>query len=155
MKKLFVAIAAAALLGAAAFAEDVTSGFDAATGAVNAVGEVANVSETLQGVWFDQKYNCNWQFQVNTGSDAFCVLKDADSGAVIYTFTRAKVKNFKGEMESNKFVLSWECPAKNRIYKFVKDFSADRDLQLDVYHNVYEERHSAKIKYVAGEASVN
>ena len=155
MKKLFTVFAVAAVLTAGAFAQDVTGGMDAVTGAATSIGETVGVSETLQGVWFDQKYNCNWQFQVNTGSDAFCVLKDADSGAVIYTFTRAKVKNFKGEMESNKFVLSWECPAKNRIYKFVKDFSADRDLQLDVYHNVYEERHSAKIKYVAGEASVN
>ena len=154
MKKLFTAFAVAAVLAAGVFAEDVTGGVDAVTGAAGAIGEVANVSETLQGVWFDSKYNCNWQFQVNTGSDAFCVLKDATSGATIYTFTRAKVKNFKGEMEANKFVLSWECPAKNRIYKFVKDFTADKDLQLDIFNDYYQERHSAKITYVNGEASV-
>ena len=154
MKKIFTIFAVAAIMAAGAFAQDVTGGVDAVTGAAAAVGEVANVSETLQGVWFDKKYNCNWQFQVNSGSDAFCVLKDADTGAVIYTFTRAKVKNFKGEMESNKFVLSWECPAKNRIYKFSKDFAGNTDLNLDIFNDYYQERHSAKITYVAGEASV-
>lgn len=155
MKKLFTAFAVAAVLAAGLYAEDVTGGVDAVTGAAAAVGEVANVSETLQGVWFDSKYNCNWQFQVNTGSDAFCVLKDASSGATIYSFTRAKVKNFKGEMEANKFVLSWECPAKNRIYKFVKDFSANADLQLDIFNDYYQERHSAKITYVSADARIN
>lgn len=155
MKKLFTAFAVAAVLAAGLYAEDVTGGVDAVTGAAAAVGEVANVSETLQGVWFDSKYNCNWQFQVNTGSDAFCVLKDASSGATIYTFTRAKVKNFKGEMEANKFVLSWECPAKNRIYKFVKDFSGNADLQLDIFNDYYQERHSAKITYVNADARIN
>ena len=154
MKKIFTIFAVAAIMAAGAFAQDVTGGVDAVTGAAAAVGEVANVSETLQGVWFDKKYNCNWQFQVNSGSDAFCVLKDADTGAVIYTFTRAQVKNFKGEMESNKFVLSWECPAKNRIYKFSKDFAGNTDLNLDIFNDYYQERHSAKITYVAGEASV-
>ncbi len=154
MKKLFVAIAAAALLGAAAFAEDVTSGLNAATGAADAIGEVANVSETLQGVWFDKKYNCNWQFQVNSGSDIFCVLKDADSGAVIYSFNKNKVKNFRAEAKTNAFTISWECEAKNRIYKFSKAISMDSDLDLDIYNNVYEERHNAKITYVAGQASV-
>jgi len=155
MKKLFTAFAVAAVLAAGLYAQDVTSGIDAATGAANAIGEVANVSETLQGVWFDQKYNCNWEFQVNTGSDAFCVLKDADTGAVIYTFRRGNVKNFKGEMESNKFVLSWDSDIKNRTYKFTKGFSTDLDLQLDIYHNVYEERHNAKIKYVSADARIN
>ena len=154
MKKLFTAFAVAAALTAGAFAQDVTGGVDAVTGTASAIGEVANVSETLQGTWFDQKFNCNWVFQVNTGNDAFCVLKDASSGATIYSFTRAKVKNFKGEMEANKFVLSWECPAKNRIYKFVKDFTADKDLQLDIFNDYYKERHSAKITYVSSEASV-
>ncbi len=155
MKKLFTAFAVAAVLAAGLYAEDVTGGVDAVTGAASAIGEVANVSETLQGEWFDSKYNCNWQFQVNSGSDAFCVLKDATSGATIYTFTRANVKNFKGEMEANKFVLSWECPAKNRIYKFVKGFTADKDLQLDIFHNVYQERHSAKITFVSSDARIN
>ena len=154
MKKILVAIAAVALLGAAVFAEDVTSGFDAATGAVNAIGEVANVSETLQGVWFDQKYNCNWQFQVNSGSDIFCVLKDADSGAVIYSFNKKNVKNFRAEAKTNAFTISWECEAKNRIYKFSKAIASDTDLELDIFNNVYQERHSAKITYVAGQASV-
>lgn len=154
MKKLFVAIAAAALLGAAAFAEDVTSGLNAATGAADAIGEVANVSETLQGVWFDKKYNCNWKFQVNSGSDIFCVLKDADSGAVIYSFNKNKVKNFRAEAKTNAFTISWECEAKNRIYKFSKAISMDSDLDLDIYNNVYQERHNAKITYVAGQASV-
>ncbi|MEE3411914.1 MAG: hypothetical protein VZQ47_04095 [Treponema sp.] len=155
MKKLFVAIAAAALLGAAAFAEDVTGGVDAVTGAASAIGEVANVSETLQGVWFDKKYNCNWQFQVNSGSDIFCVLKDADSGAVIYSFNKKNVKNFRAEAKTNAFTISWECEAKNRIYKFSKAIASDTDLELDIFNNVYQERHSAKITYVAGQASVN
>ena len=154
MKKLFTVFAVAAVMAAGAFAQDVTGGVDAVTGAAATVGEVANVSETLQGVWFDQKYNCNWQFQVNSGTDAFCVLKDASSGAVIYTFTRAKVKNFKGEMEANKFVLSWECPAKNRIYKFVKEFAGNSDLLLDIYNDYYKERHSTRITFVNADARV-
>ena len=155
MKKLFTAFAVAAVLAAGAFAEEMTQAFDAAGSAANAVGEVANVSETLQGVWFDQKYNCNWQFQVNSGSDAFCVLKDADSGAVIYTFRRNNVKNFRIEAKSNTFTLSWESDVKNRTYKFSKEFSGNRDLQLDIYHNVYEERHNTTITYVSADARIN
>ena len=155
MKKLFTAFAVAAVLAAGAFAQDVTGGMDAVTGAATTIGESVGVSETLQGVWFDQKYNCNWEFNVNSGSDAFCVLKDADTGAVIYTFRRGNVKNFKGEMESNKFVLSWESEPKNRIYKFAKNFDSTQDIQLDIYHNVYEERHSATIKFVSADARIN
>lgn len=154
MKKIFTVFALAAVLSAGAFAEDVTSGLNAATGAAEAIGEVANVSETLQGVWFDKKYNCNWQFQVNSGSDIFCVLKDADSGAVIYSFNKNKVKNFRAEASTNAFTISWESEAKNRVYKFSKAISMDSDLDLDIYNNVYEERHNAKITYVAGQASV-
>ena len=58
-------------------------------------------------------------------------------------------------MEANKFVLSWECPAKNRIYKFVKDFSGNADLQLDIFNDYYQERHSAKITYVNADARIN
>ena len=154
MKKLFTAFAVAAVLTAGAFAQDVTGGVDAVTGAAAAVGEVANVSETLQGTWLDSKYNCNWVFQVNSGSEAFCVLKDASSGAVVYKFTRGNVKNFKGEMEANKFVLSWECPAKNRIYKFSQEFAGNSDLLLDIYNDYYKERHNARITYVSGEANI-
>ena len=154
MKKIFTVFALAAVLSAGAFAEDVTSGLNAATGAAEAIGEVANVSETLQGVWFDKKYNCNWQFQVNSGSDIFCVLKDADSGAVIYSFNKNKVKNFRAEASTNAFTISWESEAKNRIYKFSKAISMDSDLDLDIYHNVYQERHSAKITYVSADARI-
>ena len=154
MKKFFVAFAAVALLGAAAFAEDLIGGVDAATSAADAIGEVANVSETLQGVWFDQKYNCNWQFQVNSGSDAFCVLKDADTGAVIYTFRKNNVKNFRLESKSNTFTLSWDSDIKNRTYKFSKEFSGSTDLKLDIFHNVYQERHNADITYVNADARI-
>lgn len=155
MKKLFTVIAVATVLAAGVFAEDVTNGLNAASDAVSAMSEGANISETLQGVWFDQKYNCNWQFQVNSGSDIFCVLKDADSGAVIYSFNKKNVKNFRAEAKTNAFTISWECEAKNRIYKFSKAIASDTDLELDIFNNVYQERHSAKITYVTGQASVN
>ena len=154
MKKLFTAFAVAAVLAAGLYAEDVTGGVDAVTGAAQSIGEVANVSETLQGVWFDSKYNCNWQFQVNSGSDIFCVLKDADSGAVIYSFNKKNVKNFRAEAKTNAFTISWECEAKNRIYKFSKAIASDTDLELDIFNNVYQERHSAKIKYVNADARI-
>jgi len=154
MKKLFVAIAAMAVLTAGAFAKDVTKALDAASDTASAMTEGANISETLQGTWFDKKYNCNWQFQVNSGSDIFCVLKDADSGAVIYSFNKNRVKNFRAESTTNGFTISWECEPKNRVYKFSKALSLDSDLDLDIYHNVYEERHNTKIKYVTGEASI-
>jgi len=60
MKKLFTAFAVAAVLAAGLYAEDVTGGMDAVTGAAQTIGETVGVSETLQGVWFDSKYNCNW-----------------------------------------------------------------------------------------------
>lgn len=155
MKKLFTVIAVATVLATGVFAEDVTNGLNAASDAVSAMSEGANISETLQGVWFDQKYNCNWQFQVNSGSDVFCVLKDADSGAVIYSFNKKKVKNFRAEATTNGFTISWESEPKNRIYKFNKALSSDLDLQLDIFHNVYQERHSAKIKYVSADARID
>ncbi len=155
MKKLFTVFAAAAVLAAGLYAQDVTNAMDTINTAGNAIGEATGASESLQGVWFDKKYNCNWQFQVNTGSEAFCVLKDADTNAVIYTFTRSNVKNFRGEMQSNQFVLSWESEAKNRVYKFAKDFSGSKDLKLDIYHNVYQERHNATITYVSADARVD
>ncbi len=154
MKKLLVVIAATAFWAVGAFAEDVTSGVDALTGTANAVGEVVDAKETLQGTWFDKKYNCNWCFQVNSGSDVFCVLRDASTNDVIYSFSRNNVKNFRTEAKTSAFTLSWESVAKNRLYKFSKAYSMDTDLDIDIYHNVYNERHNTKITYVSGEASV-
>ncbi len=155
MKKFLLTVAVAAIVAGAAFAEDVTDALNTAGSAVSAMSESANVSESLQGVWFDKKFNCNWQFQVNSGSDVFCVLKDADTNAVIYQFNKNKVKNFRAESQTNSFVISWESEEKNRVYKFSKSISVDLDLQLDIFNNYYNERHNAKIKYVSADARVN
>ena len=154
MKKIFVAIAVAAVLAAGAFAEDVTSGVDSLTGAAAAVGEVVDAKETLQGTWFDKKYNCNWCFQVNSGSDVFCVLRDATTNAVIYSFSRNNVKNYRAEATTSAFTLSWESEPKARLYRFSKSYTMDTDLDIDIYNNSYNERHKTKISYVSGEASV-
>lgn len=155
MKKVLFVLAALAVMGASAFAEDVTGALGAVGDAANSVSAATGISESLQGVWFDKKYNCNWVFSVNTGSDTFCTLKDADNNATIWTFTKNNTQKLRSEAGSDGFTLSWECEAKNRTYKFTKGISASRDLKLDIFHNVYNERHNATITYVSADARVD
>lgn len=155
MKKFLIAAAVAALAVTGVFAEDVTGGLNALGDAGKAVGEITGTTESLQGTWFDKKYNCNWVLQINSSSDVFCILRDADTNAAIYSFTKGNVQNFKSEASSNGFTISWDSAAKNRTYKFTKPLSSTRDLDIDIYHNVYNERHRTTISYVAADARVD
>lgn len=147
MKKFLIAFAVAAIAVAGAFAQDAVS--DAMAAAESAREEVP---QSLQGTWYDKKYDCNWVLSVNANATALAKLVDASTGNVYYTFTKNNVKNFNQEFTvTNGAVITFECPAKNRTYRFVKPIS-NPDLDIDIYNTVYEERHTATVTFKSVEA---
>lgn len=147
MKKFLIAFAVAAIAVAGAFAQDAVS--DAMAAAESAREEVP---QSLQGTWYDKKYDCNWVLSVNANATALAKLVDASTGNVYYTFTKNNVKNFNQEFTvTNGAVITFECPAKNRTYRFVKPIS-NPDLDIDIYNTVYEERHTATLSFKNVEA---
>lgn len=147
MKKFLIAFAVAAIAVAGAFAQDAVSDAMAAAEAAR-----EDVPQSLQGTWYDKKYDCNWVLSVNANSTALAKLVDASTGNVYYTFTKNNVKNFNQEFTvTNGAVITFECPAKNRTYRFVKPIS-NPDLDIDIYNTVYEERHTATLSFKSVEA---
>lgn len=147
MKKFLIAFAVAAIAVAGAFAQDAVSDAMAAAEAAR-----EDVPQSLQGTWYDKKYDCNWVLSVNANATALAKLVDASTGNVYYTFTKNNVKNFNQEFTvTNGAVITFECPAKNRTYRFVKPIS-NPDLDIDIYNTVYEERHTATLSFKGVEA---
>lgn len=147
MKKFLIAFAVAAIAVAGAFAQDAVSDAMAAAEAAR-----EDVPQSLQGTWYDKKYDCNWVLSVNANATALAKLVDASTGNVYYTFTKNNVKNFNQEFTvTNGAVITFECPAKNRTYRFVKPIS-NPDLDIDIYNTVYEERHTATLSFKSVEA---
>lgn len=154
MKKLLVAFAVAAVAAMGAFAED--DALNTAVGAAGTVGQIAadnGVSGTLQGTWYDSKYDCLWVLTVDSTANGLAELRDAN-GELIYKFTRNNVQNFKLGA-SNGLTVSFDCAAKNRQYKFTKPISGDKDLKLHVYNTEYNETHDATITYRSASATQN
>ncbi len=142
MKKFLIAFAVAAIAVAGVFAQN----FDDAKAAAEAARE--EVPQSLQGTWYDSKYDCNWVFALNTTETALCKLVDASTGSVYYTFTKNNVQNFKQEYDlTNGATITFECAAKNRIYKFIKPISGTMDLNIEIYHKVFAETHKATIVF--------
>ncbi len=147
MKKFLIAFAVAASAVAGPFAQDAVSDAMAAAEAAR-----EDVPQSLQGTWYDKKYDCNWVLSVNANATALAKLVDASTGNVYYTFTKNNVKNFNQEFTvTNGAVITFECPAKNRTYRFVKPIS-NPDLDIDIYNTVYEERHTATLSFKNVEA---
>ena len=143
MKKFLIAFAVAAIAVAGSFAQDALA--DAKAAAEDAREAVP---QSLQGTWYDKKYDCNWILSVNATADGVAKLVDASTGHVYYTFTKNNVQNFKQEYDiTNGVIISFECAAKNRSYKFTKPISSSTDLNIDIYHKAYEERHKATITF--------
>ena len=155
MKKFLIAFAVAAIAVTGAFAQD--DSLNTAVGAVGAVGQVAadnGVSGTLQGTWYDSKYDCLWVLTVNSTASGLAELRDANGG-LIYKFTRNNVQNFKLGASDDGLTVSFDCAEKNRQYKFTKPLSVDKDLKLHVYNTYYKETHDATITYKDGSATKN
>lgn len=152
MKKFLIAVAVTALAVAGSFAQDALSDATSeARAAVDAARE--EVPQSLQGTWYDKKYDCNWVLSVNASATGLAKLVDASTGHVYYTFTKNNVQNFKQEYDmTNGAVITFDCAAKNRSYKFVKPITATADLNIDIYHRGYEERHQATIAFRGAEA---
>lgn len=158
MKKLITVLAVSALFTAFSFAQDVDSQLkDAAAAAVATAEEQAKTAvadtreehaQSLQGIWYDSKYNCNWVFTLNTDATALCELRMADTDELVYKFTKDNVKNFKQALDvTNGATFTWECPSKNRTYRFTKPINATKDLDLDIYNTYYKESHRATIVF--------
>ena len=147
MKKFLIAFAVAAIAVAGAFAQDAVS--DAMAAAESAREEVP---QSLQGTWYDKKYDCNWVLSVNANATSLAKLVDASTGNVYYTFTKNNVKNFNQEFTvTNGAVITFKKKKKNRTYRFVKPIS-NPDLDIDIYNTVYEERHTATVTFKSVEA---
>ena len=143
MKKFLIAFAVAAIAVAGSFAQDA---LDEARAAAEAARE--EVPQSLQGTWYDKKYDCNWVLSVNATANGLAKLVDASTGHVYYTFTKNNVQNFQQHYDmTNGAVISFDCAAKNRSYKFTKPISGTGDLHIDIYNTVNEERHKAAITF--------
>lgn len=144
MKKFLIAIAVAAVAATGLFAQNVSD----ALNAVGAATEAAGVSESLQGTWYDKKYDCNWVFSLNSNATALCELRDAPTNELIYKFTKNNVQNYKQSMDvTNGLTIEFECAETNRKYKFVKPISGSPDLNMYVYNTAYDEKHEPTIVY--------
>ena len=147
MKKFLIAFAVAAIAVAGAFAQDALSD---ATSAAKAAAESAreDVPQSLQGTWYDSKYDCNWILSLNATEKGLAKLVDASTGSVYYTFTKDNVKNFQQKYDvTNGAVITFECPAKRRTYKFIKPISGTMDLDIEIYHTYFKETHKTTITY--------
>ncbi len=154
MKRFLIVFAVAAIAVTGAFAQD--DSLNTAVDAVGAVGQIAadnGVSGTLQGTWYDSKYDCLWVLTVDSTASGLAELRDANGG-LIYKFTRNNVQNFKLSA-SGGLTVSFDCAEKNRQYQFTKPLSGDKDLKLHVYNTYYKETHDATITYKDGSATKN
>ena len=143
MKKFLIAFAVAAIAVAGSFAQDAVADAMAAAEAAR-----EEVPQSLQGTWYDKKYDCNWVFSLITTEKALCKLVDASTGHVYYKFTKDNVQNFQQKHDVTSGVtISFECAAKNRKYVFNKSISGTLDLNIDIYNTSYEERHQATITF--------
>lgn len=152
MKKFLVAFTVAAVAVMGAFAQD--DSLNTAKDALGAVGQVAadnGVSGTLQGTWYDSKYDCVWVLTVDSTAKGLAELRDANGG-LIHKFTRDNVQNFKMSID-NGIVISFDCAATDRQYSFTKALSTDKDLKLHVYNSYYKETHDATIAYRSASAA--
>lgn len=155
MKKFLVAFTVAAFVVMGAFAQD--DSLNTAVGAVGAVGQVAadnGASGTIQGTWYDSKYDCLWVLNVDSTAKGLVELRDANGG-LIYKFTRNNVQNFKLGAASDGVTVSFDCAEKNRQYKFTKPISGAKDLKLHVYNTEYNETHDATITFRSASATQN
>lgn len=100
-----------------------------------------------QGTWTDTHYNADWVFQINTENDTIAELRDSNSGALIYKFTRANVQDFAITPGDNELAVTFKCAAKNREYKFSKPVNFDTGLMLEVHNTYYNEDHKCKIEF--------
>lgn len=147
MKKFLIAFAVAAIAVAGSFAQDALADAKAAAEAAR-----EEVPQSLQGTWYDKKYDCNWVLSVNATATSLAKLVDASTGHVYYTFTKNNVQNFKQTYDmTNGAVITFDCAAKNRSYKFIKPIASTADLDIDIYHKGYEEKHTARIAFKGAE----
>ncbi len=143
MKKFLIAFAVAAIAVAGSFAQDAIADAQAA-----AVAAREEVPQSLQGTWYDKKYDCNWVLSVNATATSLAKLVDAKTGHVYYTFTKNNVQNFQQHYDmTNGAVISFDCAAKNRSYKFIKPISGTPDLNIEIYHKYYQETHNPTITF--------
>lgn len=105
------------------------------------------VPQSLQGIWYDEKYNCNWVFKVNASDEPICDLRDASSNRLIYKFTKENVQNFALTPSRDAVTITFDCSAKNRNYKFARQVAGTSDIDLDIYNSKYNTRHTATIVY--------
>ncbi len=142
MKKFLIAFAVAAIAVAGSFAQDALADAKAAAEAAR-----EEVPQSLQGTWYDKKYDCNWILSVNATATGLAKLVDASTGNVYYTFSKNNVQNFKQEYNmTNGAIISFECEATNRTYKFIKPISGT-DLKLEVYNRVNQETHNPTLPF--------
>lgn len=145
MKKFIIAFAVAAIAVTGIFAQDADT-----MAAIEAARE--EVPQSLQGTWYDSKYDCNWVMAFNVTEKALCKLVDASTGSVYYTFTKDNVENFSQNYDMvNGVIISFDCAAKNRKYKFIKPVAGTTDLEIEIYNTYYKEIHKARITFKGAE----
>lgn len=121
MKKLFAVLFVAAVMAAGAFAEDAFP----------------------TGSWIDSNYDAEWVF----GLDGKVELRDANSGDLIFSFTKDQIKDYKLGASKDGLTMSFTCPATSRKYKFTKPLSLSTDLILEIDPDWTDVDYKTNIKF--------
>ena len=108
--------------------------------------ERPSVAGSIQGTWYDEKYDCNWTLDVGASNQSI-TLRDASSDALIYKFTNDNIQNFDFAKGSDGITIQFDCAAKNRNYKFKKALNLSKDLDMDIYNSKFNTRHQTVIVY--------
>lgn len=121
MKKLFAVLFVAAVMAVGAFADD----------------------SFPTGSWIDSNYDAEWVF----GIDGKVELKDANTGALIFSFTKDQIKDYKLGATKDGLTMSFTCPATSRKYKFTKPLTLSTDLVMEIDPDWSDVDYKTNIKF--------
>ena len=126
MKKILMAVVAALVFAAAAFAqsEQATGETITQVDVTDATTKIHFPAEFQFGKWKDAKWNAVWEISSNN-----IVLSQND--VVVCSFD-GKIKNYNVVVGIKGLEISFDCDETKRSYKIVKPISTNTDLELDV-----------------------
>ena len=122
MKKLFAVLFVAAALVMGAFAEG---------------------GNFPTGSWLDENWNALWTVK----ADGNITLKNAKTGALIYSFKKDKVQDYAFDVSLDGATISFYVPATSRKYTFKRDLSLSADIQLIINPDWEETDYQVMLKF--------
>lgn len=124
MKKILITILFVTICATTSFAQGLISDT-----LEQADQEIAKAGEQFpKGTWIDHNWDAAWEFGVNNT----IILKDANTGKVIYNFTKNTRSNFKVNITDKGLEISFYCADTKRAYKFTKPLTLSTNITLEI-----------------------